>query len=77
MSQDNKLLVLGGAGAMGRVAVKTALGTATFSSIVVADRAFDAARKLADELGDPRLKAIGLDATDANDLHAALGETAI
>ncbi|MGO4713427.1 saccharopine dehydrogenase family protein [Bradyrhizobium sp. 2TAF24] len=72
MTQDNKLVVLGGAGAMGRVAVKTLLGTATFGSIVIADRAFDAARKLAFELGDPRIKAIGLDVTDAGDLHAAL-----
>lgn len=73
MSQDNKLLVLGGAGAMGRVAVKTILGTTTFSSITIADRAFEAARKFAYELGDPRVKAIGLDVNDANDLHAVLG----
>jgi len=72
MNQDNKLVVLGGAGAMGRVAVKTLLGTKTFGSIVIADRAFEAARKVAFELGDPRIKAIGLDANDANDLHAAL-----
>ncbi|WP_456723701.1 MULTISPECIES: saccharopine dehydrogenase family protein [unclassified Bradyrhizobium] len=72
MSQDNKLLVLGGAGAMGRVAVKTLLGTRTFGSITIADRAFQAARQLSYELGDSRIKATGLDVNDANDLHAAL-----
>ena len=56
--------MLGGCGGIGTVATRTLVATDDVDEIVVADVRADAAAALADELGDPRLRGAGFDATD-------------
>ncbi|WP_395292830.1 saccharopine dehydrogenase family protein [Kitasatospora hibisci] len=71
-----RILALGGAGAMGAVAVRTAATLPGVAELVVADRDIAAARSLVSELpaGHARLSARHLDLTDSRQLDAALGE---
>ncbi|AMT69777.1 saccharopine dehydrogenase family protein [Mycobacteroides immunogenum] len=69
-----KILALGGAGAMGAVAVRTALGVPGVDEIVIADRDFGAAEDLAQRSGkgDIRVRAVRVDVTDQAMLRTAL-----
>ena len=53
-----KIVLPGGAGAMGRVTVKDLLSNPKVSEVVVADIDPDAAAKLVRKFKDPRLKAV-------------------
>ncbi|GAD84581.1 hypothetical protein NCAST_25_00010, partial [Nocardia asteroides NBRC 15531] len=64
-----RVLALGGAGEMGRVAARVLRGDSRVSALTIADRDESAARKVAAELG---ADALGLDVTDASALAAAL-----
>ncbi|MET8544511.1 saccharopine dehydrogenase NADP-binding domain-containing protein [Kitasatospora sp. NPDC004799] len=72
-----RLLALGGAGAMGRVAARVAAALPGVHELVVADRDLDAARRTAAALaaGAPvPVRAARVDVTDGAGLHAALAE---
>lgn len=71
-----RVLALGGAGAMGAVAVRTAAYGGGVEHIVVADRDLAAAERLARELADAAVpvSARRLDVTDGAGLRDALGE---
>lgn len=60
-----KVVVVGGAGAMGRISVRDLFETAPDLKVVVADYNESAARKLARSFGSPRVTGVGLDVTDA------------
>jgi saccharopine dehydrogenase-like NADP-dependent oxidoreductase len=66
-AKDGKtVVVVGGAGAMGRISVKDLFETAPEGTrIVVADYAEAAAKKLARTFKSPRVVGVGLDVTDA------------
>ncbi|MFF4198730.1 saccharopine dehydrogenase family protein [Nonomuraea sp. NPDC001831] len=74
-----KILALGGPGAMGRVAVRVAIGLPGVQEIVVADRDAHAAARLAQELGGSgvRMSAREVDVTDEAELDAVLKEADI
>ncbi|MEX3649912.1 saccharopine dehydrogenase NADP-binding domain-containing protein, partial [Mycolicibacterium porcinum] len=71
-----RVLALGGAGAMGAVAVRTAAYGGGVEHIVVADRDLAAAERLARELADAAVpvSACRVDVTDGAGLRDALGE---
>ncbi|MCK7621620.1 saccharopine dehydrogenase NADP-binding domain-containing protein [Streptomyces sp. RS10V-4] len=71
-----KLLALGGAGAMGRVAARVAAALPGVHELVIADRDLDAARRAAAlAAGSPvPVRATRVDVTDERELHAALAE---
>jgi lysine 6-dehydrogenase len=58
-----RALVLGGAGAMGREAVRDLALTSDFDEIVVADQDVASAERLVAELNDRRLSAVSVDVT--------------
>ena len=59
-----KTLVLGGVGAVCSETTRDLAKTSNFGEIVVADYNLDAANKLVESIGDPRLKTIYFDAED-------------
>lgn len=69
-----KVLALGGAGAMGAVAVRTAREISGVQEIVIADRDLGAAEGLARQLGEGRIPvlAVEVDVTDEAALRAVL-----
>ncbi|APA97818.1 saccharopine dehydrogenase family protein [Nocardia seriolae] len=69
-----KVLALGGPGAMGAVAVRTAARLPGIDEIVVADRDLDAAQRLAAELSatDPAVSARRVDVDDASALRDSM-----
>ncbi|MFZ1542135.1 MAG: saccharopine dehydrogenase NADP-binding domain-containing protein, partial [Candidatus Microthrix parvicella] len=67
------IVVLGGAGGVGRVAVEALTALPDSSSIVVADARPEAVRSVIDELGDPRLAAATVDVTNQAALASFLG----
>ncbi|MUM15916.1 saccharopine dehydrogenase [Mycobacterium sp. CBMA271] len=69
-----RVLALGGAGAMGAVAVRTALDVPGVEEIVIADRDLGAAEDLARRLGEGRLpvRALEVDVTDEAALRGVL-----
>lgn len=71
-----RVLALGGAGAMGAVAVRTAACAGMAEHIVVADRDHAAAQRLARDLSAARVpvSARGIDITDDAELRRALSE---
>ncbi|HSJ56510.1 MAG TPA: saccharopine dehydrogenase NADP-binding domain-containing protein, partial [Anaerolineae bacterium] len=66
-----RILALGGAGAVAREATRDLAQFGEFDEIVVADYDLEAAQHLVDEIGDPRLTAIRLDASDYDALLRA------
>ncbi len=68
----SKLVVLGGAGGIGRVAVRAVCVLGGFDEVVVADLREDMARRVVDEIGDDRLSARAVDATDPASLAGVL-----
>ena len=69
-----KVVALGGAGGMGRVAARTAATLDVTSVLVVADLDGEAAERLAAECG-PGASALPVDVTDEAALRRLLGET--
>lgn len=72
-----KVLALGGAGAMGRVAARVAAALPGVHELVIADRDLPAARRTAAALAAATavpVRALRVDVTDAAELRAALGE---
>ncbi|ALR10719.1 saccharopine dehydrogenase [Mycobacteroides saopaulense] len=69
-----KVLALGGAGAMGAVAVRTAVEVPGVQEIVIADRDLGAAERLARQLGQSRIpvRSVEVDVTDGAALRRAL-----
>ncbi|KXB05461.1 hypothetical protein AKJ50_00915 [candidate division MSBL1 archaeon SCGC-AAA382A13] len=63
-----KLLMLGGAGAMGSETTKDLVKTSDFSEIVLGDNDVEKAEKFASKLDDDRLSVIEVDASDVDDL---------
>ncbi|MGQ4871673.1 MAG: saccharopine dehydrogenase family protein, partial [Candidatus Thorarchaeota archaeon] len=61
----SRVTVLGGAGTVGTVAVKTLLSSGSFSEVVIADLDETLAKRRLSEIGDERLSAVQVDATDA------------
>ena len=68
----DKVIVLGGAGAVGRVAARTLASADTFSQIVIADIDQAAAREVAAEIGSAGVSARQVDVADPGSLAAAL-----
>lgn len=63
-----KVLVLGGAGDMGRMGVTTLLNSSTVSSITVADRDYELARAYIKLVDSNKLSAVEIDVTDRKKL---------
>jgi len=68
-----KTIVLGGCGAVGRIAVKTLANTDRFSEITIGDINIQEARALARELGKSRVSAVKVDALDQAGIKDAIG----
>jgi saccharopine dehydrogenase (NAD+, L-lysine forming) len=66
-----KVVVLGGCGAVGTIAVKTLARQDTFSEVVIADINLKRAEKLAASIGT-KVKAVGFDADDPQGIRAAI-----
>ena len=69
----SRVTVLGGCGAVGRVAVKTLAAHEAFDEVVIADRARERAEAMAAELGDG-VTARALDVEDGAALRRAVGD---
>ncbi len=67
-----KVVVLGGAGAVGSVAVRTLAAQEAFTEVVVADRDLDRAERLTAELGGGKVSALGMDAEQPESIRAAI-----
>lgn len=68
-----RVIVVGGAGAMGRWAARTLVKLGTASRLTIADIDATRAQRLADELSGP-CEAMALDATDSGAMHAAFAD---
>lgn len=68
----SKVVVLGGCGGIGSVAVRALAAGRYFDEVVVADVRADAASALAASLGAPGVRGAAVDATSAASLHAAI-----
>ncbi|QYJ03519.1 saccharopine dehydrogenase NADP-binding domain-containing protein [Nocardioides panacisoli] len=68
-----RIIIIGGAGDMGRVACAATVEDSAITSLVIADRDGDRARELADQLG-PKATGVCLDITDRDALLAAIGD---
>jgi saccharopine dehydrogenase (NAD+, L-lysine-forming) len=62
---------LGGCGAVGSVAVKTLVGDATFSTVVIGDMNLPKAHELAASIGSAKVSVAHVDATDAQSVRRA------
>jgi len=67
-----RILILGGAGAMGSETTKDLVNTSDFSEIVIGDLAVERAKKFASKLGDERLSVVRVDANNVNELASAM-----
>lgn len=67
-----KIVILGGCGAVGSVAVKTLLPLDDFSEIVIADVNLKKARELAAKLGSGKVKAKKVDALDSASVKSVI-----
>lgn len=67
-----RVTVLGGAGAVGSVAVRMLASTEVFDEIVVADANGERARALASDLASPRLRPVEMDVEDPDALRGAI-----
>jgi saccharopine dehydrogenase-like NADP-dependent oxidoreductase len=74
---DSTVVVLGGAGGIGRVAAAALGQTDDATRVVVADLAADAAARVVDEIGDGRFEAAGLDVSDPAALAAVIDGAAV
>lgn len=67
-----KVLVLGGAGAIGSEATKDLVKTSDFSEIVLGDIAIESAKEFASKLGDKRLSVVKADAANVKELAGVM-----
>lgn len=67
-----KVVVLGGCGAVGSVAVKTLAGNSEFSEVVIGDFNIDKARRIEKEINSPRVKSVKFDAFDKKSILRAI-----
>ncbi|MFS0575420.1 saccharopine dehydrogenase NADP-binding domain-containing protein [Sporosarcina sp. 179-K 3D1 HS] len=67
-----RIVILGGAGAMGSTAVKDLALNDTFDEIVVGDINIDLARRLAESVNSAKVSALQVDVTDADSLNQIL-----
>ncbi len=74
LKEKMKILALGGAGDMGRMAVAILLESAQISSITVADINYDLASNFVDLVDSPKLSAIQLDVLDTEKLLSIMSE---
>ncbi len=68
----SKIVVLGGCGGIGSVAVKALAAGAYFDEIVVADTRLPVAQALVAQIGKPSLRALEVDANSPESLRAAI-----
>ncbi len=68
----SKVVVLGGCGAVGSVAVRTLAGLEEWSDIAVGDINVAKAEAIVAELADDRVRAVHMDATDASSIAEAV-----
>lgn len=73
----SKVIVLGGAGGMGSMAVKDLALNKRFSEIVIADVNIDAANRVAQEVNSNLVSTTTVDVTDRDSLVALLSDAAI
>lgn len=66
------IVVLGGAGGVGRMAVETLLHVDEVDEVVVTDLRADAATSVVEELADPRLRAASVDVVDTDAVAALI-----
>jgi lysine 6-dehydrogenase len=69
-----RILALGGVGAVASEATRDLAGYSHFDEIIIGDYALDNAQALAREIGDSRLKVIGVDADDEENLRRAIAD---
>jgi saccharopine dehydrogenase (NAD+, L-lysine-forming) len=67
-----KVVVLGGCGAVGTVAVKTLAKNDTFSEVVIGDMNAERAKKLIGEIGLPKVSFVPVNAEDVASVKAAI-----
>ncbi|MFF8605645.1 saccharopine dehydrogenase family protein [Streptomyces sp. NPDC015346] len=72
-TKEVSAIIIGGAGAMGRWAVRAIARLGSVSELLIADIDLDKAQRLVDEVGEP-CRAIRLDATDADAMREAFAE---
>jgi saccharopine dehydrogenase-like NADP-dependent oxidoreductase len=73
----SRLVILGGCGAVGSTAVRSLAITSYYDEYVVADKDIAAARKLAAELGEGKVKAFELNADDPQNLRDAIAGASV
>src|SRR3954447_3034067 len=59
-----RIVIVGGGGLMGRIALRDLVQSPGLEGIVIADVNPEQARSVAEAIGDPRLQVVGVDATD-------------
>ncbi|MBN2297261.1 MAG: saccharopine dehydrogenase NADP-binding domain-containing protein [Deltaproteobacteria bacterium] len=72
-----QVIVLGGSGAVGSVAVKTLAAQDMFSSVLIGDMNMDRAKDLIREIGSDKVSAVPMDATDPGSIRNAIAGTDI
>jgi saccharopine dehydrogenase (NAD+, L-lysine-forming) len=70
----SKVIVLGGCGAVGSVAVKTLASQELFSQVVIGDFNIEKADRMVSDLGSNRVSAVQVDANDPSSIKDAIGE---
>ncbi len=68
----SKIIVLGGAGAVGSVAVRTLTRHNEFSEVCIGDYNLQKAKKLRDEIDSPKLSVVEFDANDRKSIGRAI-----
>jgi saccharopine dehydrogenase (NAD+, L-lysine-forming) len=69
----SKIIVLGGCGAVGSVAVKTLASQELFSQVIIGDWNIAKAQKIAADLGPEKVSAVKVDANDPSSIKDAIG----
>jgi lysine 6-dehydrogenase len=67
-----RIVVVGGAGHMGRIALRDLVESPGVEEVVIADLDLQRSRALVDQIGGPKLEATAVDATDTQALAAVL-----
>ena len=68
----SRIIVIGGSGVVGSVAVRTLAKSGEFSHIVVADIDLQKAQNLVSDISNPSISTIQLDATDYDAIMNAI-----
>ncbi|MFX0115032.1 MAG: saccharopine dehydrogenase family protein [Candidatus Hodarchaeota archaeon] len=67
-----KIIILGGCGVVGSIAVRTLVSAPDFSEVIIGDINILRAKELIDELGSEKVTAIQVDANDPDSIKAAI-----